>query len=42
MTFKEFFEDFISDYDVWNMSLEEYNYLKKQAMEIYKMIKQEA
>lgn len=40
MTFSEFFKDYMKEYDVWNMSLEEYNYHKRRAMEIYKRMTQ--
>lgn len=36
MTFEEFWKEFTKDLDVWNMSLETYNYYRKQAMEIWK------
>ncbi len=35
MTFLDFFTEYIKDYDVWNMSLDEYNYHKRQAKQIY-------
>lgn len=35
MTFEEFFKDYMSDEDVWNMSLETYNAHKRRAREIY-------
>ena len=35
MTFEEFLKEFMADEDVWNMSLEEYNFLKTRAREIY-------
>lgn len=41
MTFAEYWEEFKKDYEesgdpVWNMSLERYNALKAEAMEIYR------
>jgi hypothetical protein len=38
MTFEEFLEEFMADEDVWNMSLEEYNFLKARAKEIYEIM----
>ena len=35
MTFEEFWKDFSSEYDIWNMGLEEYNFLKRRAKKIY-------
>lgn len=37
VSFEEFFKEFMKDgdYDVWNMSLETYNFYKKMAKEIY-------
>ena len=34
--FTEFFKDYISDMDIWNMSDSDYNWLRKKAMAIYK------
>ena len=36
--FKTFLQDFMKDEDVWNMSLERYNYLKAMATEIYQTL----
>jgi len=40
MTFDEFFKEFCKEdkLDVWNMSLEEYNYYKKIAKQIFDSI----
>lgn len=35
-TWKEFLKEYMKDYDVWNMSLEEYNFYKEQALKLYK------
>lgn len=41
MTFEEFLKEFMADEDVWNMSLEEYNFLKRRAKEIYEAMSKE-
>lgn len=35
-TWEEFLKEYMKDYDVWNMSLEEYNFHKQQALKLYK------
>lgn len=41
LTFEEFFKDLMVDEDVWNMSLETYNFHKRRAKELYNIIYKE-